>query len=127
MMALRHLLPPSQIAIGMSVLVFCQSFGSATLLAVAETDFINSLRSLIPKYAPGVNVEAIVGAAATGFRSIVSGDQLAGVIRAYSSSVDRVFYIGVGTSICAFVCAWGMGWVDIREKKASDREDEQDG
>ena len=130
MMALRHLLPPSQIAVGMSVLVFCQSFGSATLLAVAQTDFINSLRRLIPKYVPGANMEAIVGAGATGFRNVVSGDQL-GVIRAYSGAIDRVFCIAVGTSFCAFLCAWGMGWVDIGEKKESDqtsnRQDVQDG
>ncbi|KAL2215069.1 major facilitator superfamily [Thermoascus aurantiacus ATCC 26904] len=43
--------------------------------------------------------------------------QLAAVLAAYSTSVDRVFYLAVGCACGCFCCAWGTGWKDIRKQK----------
>lgn len=61
--------------------------------------------------------EAILAAGATAFRDVVAGDRLAGVLKAYSVSIDRVFYLVCGASVGAFCLGWGMGWKDIRKKK----------
>jgi hypothetical protein len=97
--------------------MFSQSFGAAVFLSLAETVFSNSFGGLISKYAPSVNSQSVIDAGATGFRKIVSGTDLAGVLTAYAKSIDRVFYLAAGVGVACFVFTWGMGWKDLRKKK----------
>jgi hypothetical protein len=115
--AIQNTLPQSMVSISMSLLTFTQTLGGAVMLTCGETIFTNSLRDTIPVYAKGVNPEEIVIAGATGLRAVITDPtQLAGVLIAYSKSIDRVFYLALGCSCACFVCAWGMGWNDIRKK-----------
>ncbi len=86
-------------------------------LTFAETIFSNSLTTLTAQYVPGVDVSAVIDAGPTGWRSLLSENQGPGVLKAYGESIDRTFYLAIGTSIGAMIFACGMGWVDIREKK----------
>jgi hypothetical protein len=100
----------------MALVMFSQAFAGALFLSFSETIFTNSLRTLIPKYAPSVNPQAVINAGATGFRANINGTDLANVLVAYAKSVDRVFYLTTGAAVCCFTYAWAMGWKDIRTK-----------
>ena len=115
--AVQNLIPHSQISIATAILVFCLNFGGATFLTLAETDFSQSLLVAIPKYAPGADANAVQSKGATDFRSVVSAAELPGVLKAYSVSVDHVFYLVCASAAAAFLSAWGMGWNDIRKSK----------
>lgn len=105
----------------MGLVVFSSSLGGSLFLSFSDTILTNSLRSLIPEYAPSVDAEQVVIAGATGIRAIVSPQQLGGVLLAYSKSIDRVFYLCAASSVACFIFAWGMGWKDIRTKKQADK------
>lgn len=108
--AVQNSLPSDLISISMSLVTFCQTFGSAVFLTAGEPIFTNSLRTTIRRDAPGVNPAAIIAAGATGVREVVSNaQQLAGVLAAYSTSIDRVFYLAVGLACASFCCTWGLG------------------
>jgi len=85
------------------------------------------LRNLVA--ATGIAPDFIVNVGVRSIREIVSGDQLAVVLQAYSNIVDTVMYLGIGTSIAASAFTWGLGCKDILvEKKlnailSSDTED----
>lgn len=96
--------------------MFSQILSGSIALTIANLIFDSSLRHEVPLYAPGVNPESLLAAGASGVRNILSTDQLAGVLKAYSISVDRVFYLAVGFSAVLFCASWGMGWKDIRKK-----------
>jgi hypothetical protein len=116
--AIQNTILPDLIPISMSLLSFSQAFGGAVFLALGDTIFTNSLSTTIPIYAPGVNPQAVIAAGATDIRGVVSNPSLlAGVLVAYSKSVDRVMYLAVGCACATFLCAWGMGWQDIRKKE----------
>ena len=115
--AVQNLIPHAQISVAMAILVFFLNFGGATFLTFAATDFSQSLAALIPRYAPGVDANAIRTQGATNFRNLVPKSELAGVLRAYSESIDHVFYLVCGSAAAAFLFAWGMGWKDIRKHK----------
>ena len=115
MVALQTSLKPSEISMGNSLLMFAISISTSIFIVVANTVFVGNLRSTIPIYAPGVDVEAVIVAGATGFRAIVSKEQLHSVIDAYSDSLDKVFYISVACALIAFFLSFGLGWVDIRK------------
>ncbi|CAJ2509723.1 Uu.00g056230.m01.CDS01 [Anthostomella pinea] len=95
---------------------------TSILLVVGNTMLDESLRSEIPKHAPNVDLDKVVAAGATGYRSIVGADDLPGVVLAYANSLDKIFYIGVACASLAFLISPGMGWIDIRKKgpKAKD-------
>lgn len=97
------------------------------MLTFGETIFTNSLRNTIPIYAKGVNPGAIVDAGATKLRAIVTDPKiLAGVLTAYSKSIDRVFYLAIGCSSVGFLFAWGMGWKDIRKKSKAQEQGKEE-
>ncbi len=89
--AVQHILDPSQMSVGTSMVLFCQFFGGALALALAETDFSASLRSSLKTYAPGVNATLIFDVGASGVRDVVSSEELPGVLRAYNHSIMNTF------------------------------------
>ncbi|KAI9684239.1 MAG: hypothetical protein M1822_005712 [Bathelium mastoideum] len=114
--AIQNTVPASSIPTAMAILILCQNLGAAVFLTLAQTIFSNSLRSEIRKDAPGVSAAAVIAGGARMLRMLVSAQQLPGVLRAYSTAVDSVMYLGVGLGALAFVCAWGLGWKDIKRK-----------
>lgn len=109
---------PDFIAMATATLVFCQTFGGAIFIAVANSIFNNTLKNELTDRVPAMDAELVVDAGATGLRAVAEGGELAGVLMAYSKAVDAVFYVVVATSLCMFVVSWGMGWRDIRVKPA---------
>ncbi|MCJ1386604.1 hypothetical protein MMC17_009730 [Xylographa soralifera] len=126
--AVQNIVPAPQIPVAMAILIFCQYLGGATFLIVAETIFSNSLRTLITQNVPGINPDLLLGAGARSIRNLVSGTQLSAVLKAYSTSFDRIMYLGVGIAVASFAFAWGLGWKDIRveKKKNADAADTLD-
>lgn len=123
MIALQTVLPDSQVAVGMAVMMFLQGLMGSIIISIANTIFDNSLLSEIRSRAPSANAEAVLAAGATAFRKVVSVEQLPSVLEAYAISFDRVFYFVTGLTAMTFVTAWGLGWRDVRKKKKPAKED----
>lgn len=115
--AVQNTLAPALISTAMAMVLFSSTLGGAMFLTFASTIFTNSLKTLIPQYAPNVDPQIVIEAGATGFRKVVSEKDLADILVAYAKSVNRVFYMIASTACVCFVFAWGMGWKDIRKKK----------
>jgi hypothetical protein len=101
----------------MALLMFSQAFGGALFLSFADTTLTNSLKTLIPKYAPSVNPQSIIDAGATGIRTVTNSSNLIDVLKAYSKAVDWVLYLPVGLAVASFASSWFMGFKDIRRKQ----------
>ncbi|CAI6084298.1 unnamed protein product [Clonostachys chloroleuca] len=121
--ALQNALPPAQVAVGSSFLVFCQNMCSAIAITIANTIFQESLKSKIPIAAPSVGVQAVIaaGGSAEAVQKLAPAGSatMDGILRSYSESFGNVFYLWVGFSVAAFAVSFGMGWFDLRklEKK----------
>ena len=89
--AVQQTLDPAKMAVGTSIVIFCQFFGGALILAVAEVDFSTSLRSALKQHAPGVDANLIFDVGAAGVRDAITSEQLPGVLRAYNQAVVNVF------------------------------------
>ncbi|CAI7676372.1 unnamed protein product [Penicillium discolor] len=114
--AVQHVLPPSQIPIATALVMFSQTFAGALFLSFSDTIFTNSLSTQIPIYCPSVDPHTIINAGATEFRLYVSQLELPGVLLAYAKSVDRVFYLTTGMACGSLFFSCFMGWRDIRTK-----------
>ncbi|KAI1384507.1 MFS general substrate transporter [Hypoxylon trugodes] len=105
-----------ELATGMVLVIFAQSLGPAIVLVVCNVIFNSSLKFQLQDNAPHTDAAAVISAGATGFRAIVQGDDLPGVLIAYVVSIDRVFYLVAGVAAACIIVLWGMGWQDLRTK-----------
>ncbi|UNI18074.1 hypothetical protein JDV02_004369 [Purpureocillium takamizusanense] len=115
--AIPHATTPALVPTAMSMSIFCQYMGGAVFLSLANVIFSSSLRSELPIEAPGVDPRLIIEAGAYAVRDVgIPADLLPGVLRAYCTSVNRVFYLSSAVSVLLFVTACCSGWVDTRKK-----------
>ncbi|KAH8657848.1 major facilitator superfamily domain-containing protein [Xylariales sp. PMI_506] len=126
LVATQHAVSPAELDTAMAFIVWCQYIGPTIFLTLYNTVFDISLRSQLPEQAPGANAESIIAAGATGFRELVSPQELPGVLVAYANSLDRVFYLIAAVAALSWISAWGMGWNDIRQITASKRDQAKD-
>ncbi|KAH8906887.1 MFS general substrate transporter [Coniochaeta sp. PMI_546] len=118
--AIQNLVPAPQIPIAMAIVIFWQNMGGAVFLIAANAIFSNSLRKQLERQVAeiGIDPDVIIGTGASSVRKLGLGaQQLGTVLQAYSDSVDRVMYLGIGVSVAAFAFAWGLGWKDIRVER----------
>ncbi|KAI1296448.1 major facilitator superfamily domain-containing protein [Xylaria venustula] len=119
LIATQVAVPPREIATATAFIVWCQYIGPTIFLTLYNVLFDTSLRSQLQLQAPNVDVEAIINAGATGFRNVVSSQDLPKVLVAYSTSLDYVFYLGAAAGVVALAAALGMDWNDIRKKEGA--------
>jgi hypothetical protein len=120
MIAIQNAVTGDDVSTAMAMMTCAQTFGGAIFLAVGEVIFAQTLKKKIPEYAPSVNAEAVIAAGATGFREVVSAQNLPGVLVAYAKSIGSVFYLNVALSCAQFIFAWGVGWRSVKEKEDSE-------
>lgn len=117
MTAVQQGVHPSKIATSTALIVFFQFFGGSLIIALAQTDFINSLGPALAHFAPNVSAETIIDAGARSVRDVVSTEELPGVLRAYNQAIQHVFYLAAAASVAAFASSWGMGLKNIKANK----------
>lgn len=101
----------------MAFLQFCQNFGGSLWLSVAETAFNTRLGTALPRYAPGVSAQEVASVGVSGIRSMIPQASVEGVIMAYNTAIQHVFYIVAGTATAAFILSWGLGWKSVKKAK----------
>jgi hypothetical protein len=114
--AVQNNSPKEEVSMVNAMVVFAQNLGGAVFLSLDQVIFSNGLEHYLAVYAPEVNIEVIIAAGARGVREAVSDASLPGVLLAYSKSCDRVMYLATGAGGGALIFAFGMGWINIKEK-----------
>lgn len=110
------------IPVSLALLIFVQNLAAAVFLVVANTIFTQSLVKKLGIYAPSVSPKAALeaGSSAGAVRKLVDPSkpwEVDGVLQAYSESLKNIWLMLVAFAGLAFICAFGMGWVDVRKKK----------
>ncbi|KAL4908564.1 hypothetical protein BDW74DRAFT_188500 [Aspergillus multicolor] len=116
LVAVQNSVAPDDLSTAMAILTFSQTFGGSVFLSIASVIFSEGLKDQIPRFAPNVDADVVISAGATGFRDIVEGGDLRGILQAYSKAVDWVFYLVAGLAVVQTVASCGIGWVDIRPR-----------
>lgn len=89
--AINDLLSGDDVASAIAVLVFCQYFGGALLLALGQTVFLARLGSALERFAPEVSAQVLINAGATNVRTVVPAAELDGVLLAYNRALTETF------------------------------------
>ncbi|KAM0420406.1 hypothetical protein ACHAPT_011827 [Fusarium lateritium] len=120
--AIQNSISAAEIPMAMAIVIFTQYLGGATFLTAAQTIFTNVLKNEIRHKVVGVDANLIVAAGATVVRQVTPPQLLPGVLKAYSTAISRVFYLGAGISVAALPFGCGLGWKDIRVRNSTENE-----
>ena len=119
MIAIQHILPPKQMAVGNAILVFSMNFFAAIFTIIANTIFNQELVKKMPSFVDGAKAIA-AGGSSDAVRALVpsgNAQQLYEVLKAYSDAFDSLFYLVVALCCLAFLLCFGLGWIDLRAKE----------
>lgn len=109
--ATQTVLIAEQIAVGSALVSAFQSLGGAISVSVGNSVLLTDLYGAA---LPGINIEAVVAAGATGFRTLVPRDRIPALLEVYNEALRKVFFIGVASSGLAFLAALGLEWRSIK-------------
>ncbi|EPE04209.1 mfs transporter [Ophiostoma piceae UAMH 11346] len=114
--ATQHAVSAQELSAAMAFIVWCQYMGPSIFLTLFNTIFDTKLVHFLRQDVPTVNPQVILSAGATNFRKVVPANVIPGVLKAYSDSLDIVFYMVLALSFVCFFAGFGMGFKDIRVK-----------
>ncbi|MCJ1249586.1 hypothetical protein MMC30_006812 [Trapelia coarctata] len=118
--AVQTVLSLDQVSIGVAAIVCFQSLGGAVFVSVGNSILQNGLLNAgTSNKLPGIDIQAVITAGATQFRSIVPPDALPALLVAYNAALQKVFMAAIPLSGMAFVAALGLEWKSVREKKSN--------
>lgn len=118
--AIQTVLPESSVATGLVVLSFTQEIGGIMALSIAQNMFTNSLTRNLAKQVPGLDPGVTLKNGALGIRNIVSGEDVAGVKRAYNDAIVNVFYLALALTSLTMIGAVFIEWRSVKEEKAGE-------
>ena len=105
------------IAMGLSILMFCQIMGGAIFVVVGHSLFNDRLLSLLANTLPQKQLqpESLLDAGATAFRNLgLSHELLSKFIPDFSTAITDTFYVGVALSCASIVGALAVEWKSIK-------------
>lgn len=86
-----------------AMLLFFQTLGGAFMVSAAQAAFVNTLVTVLPRSAPGIDPLIVVSTGATELRKVFLVDQIPGILVAYMRGLKISFAIGLGSTGVAFV------------------------
>lgn len=119
MLGVQTCLGRNELPLGMGILISIGMLGASVVLAVGNSIFHQIFIQEMRRRVPGVNPKTVIGAGATGFRSVVRVKELNGVVDAYSTSIGRVFLMVAALAAVSVFASFFVGWTDLRKKNSA--------
>ncbi|KAF8852927.1 major facilitator superfamily transporter [Acephala macrosclerotiorum] len=119
--AVQIVLPLEEVAIGTAAVVAFQSLGGAIFVSVGNTILQNALLDAASSL-PGVDMQAVIDAGASDFRSHVTAEQLPGLLNVYNDALRKVFIAAIPMAGLAVFACCGMEWRSVKDNRKTDEE-----
>ncbi|KAF7867539.1 uncharacterized protein EAF02_009730 [Botrytis sinoallii] len=120
--AVQTVLPLEKIPIGTAAVVASQSFGGAVFVSVGNTILQNQLKSSYDSgQLPGIDIQAVLDAGATGFRSVVDADQLPALLEVYNGALQKVFIAAIPVTGLAFISSLFLEWKSVKTQESTEQ------
>lgn len=115
-LAAQAALPKEDVAIGVTLMFFCQSLGGAVMVCVSQSLFTNQLVKGLSTIA-GIDPLIILRTGATELKHVVPVELVGQVLDAYNTALCRGFIAATAVVAMAILAAAGMPWVNVKGLK----------
>ena len=116
--AVQTVLPAEDIPLGLSVMLFAQSFGPAVALAIAQVLFTNQLSSNLSGLVPGLSRANIENNGLTEIVMSVSPAKIREVLARVDESLIQTWYLVVGLACATMVGSLLTEWRSVKSRCA---------
>lgn len=124
--AAQTALPRKDVAVGASVMMFCQVLGGAVFICVGTNIFQSSLVKNLANIA-GIDLISVAKVGATDLRDMVPAELLPQVLVAYNAALRDMFYLVTGLACVMIFGAVAMEWKSVKDKSKAEtqKQDQQ--
>lgn len=122
--AAQTVLARPDVAIGASLMMFCQLLGGAVFICVGNNIFQSSLVKNLAQIS-GINLGSAANVGATDLRHAVPVEVLPQVLVAYNAALRDMFYLVTGLACAMFVGAAAMEWKSVKSQNQSPDADQK--
>ncbi|CAG1974449.1 unnamed protein product [Fusarium graminearum] len=124
--AVQTVLPAEDVPLGLSIMLFAQSFGPAVTVPIAQVLFTNQLSTNLEGLAPGLSHRNISNSGLSEMVASVPGSDTIAVLIAVNKSLNQTFYFITGLASVAIVGSLFTTWQSVKrysshEMNAADR------
>ncbi|KAG9240036.1 putative efflux pump antibiotic resistance protein [Calycina marina] len=121
--AIQTVLQRKDIPMGIALVFFCQQLGGAIFVSVGQNVFNNKLIHGLATIANDVDPTTIIGAGATGFRTIVPTADLHKVLVVYNNALSWTFIVGVIMASLSALGSFTLEWKSVKDDDGPPSED----
>lgn len=115
--AVQTSLSPEDVPLGLSAILFAQSFGPAVAVTVAQLVFSRELKSSLDRLGLSGNETAISQKGLLEIFHDMPLDRVEQALLGFNKSLERVWYIAVGLACMTLVGTLLMEWKSVKAKK----------
>lgn len=115
--AVQATLKSSEIPTALTTLAFLQTNGGIVILGIAGNVFFTRLSRNLEAAVPTLDAATVLSGGALNVVRSVPEKYREQALEAYSATLSNVFYISLALSCVIGVCALGIEWKSIKEKK----------
>ena len=115
-LAAQAVLPRKDAPIGIALVLFCQQFGGAIFVSIAQSVFTNQLAKGLNKVA-GISPGVVANTGATSIRNVVNVSNLHEVLVAYNGALTKAFTVALAMACLSLIGALSIEWKNIKPAK----------
>lgn len=115
--ALQTVLPAEDVPLGISIMLFAQSFGPAVAVAIAQVLFTNQLSTHLDGLVPGLSRATIENNSLAEIVNSVSPAEVTEVLVAIDKSLVQTWYLVVGLACATMVGSLLIEWRSVKSKR----------
>ena len=116
--AVQTVLPAEDVPLGLSVMLFAQSFGPAVAVAIAQVLFTNQLSTNLSGLVPGLSRANIENNGLTEIVTSVPPPQVRELLVGVDKSLIQTWYLVVGLACATMVGSLLIEWRSVKSKRA---------
>ena len=115
---MQTVLPAEDVPLGLSVMLFAQSFGPAVTVAIAQVLFTNQLSTNLSGLVPGLSRANIENNGLTEIVTSVPPAKVREVLVGVDKSLIQTWYLVVGLACATIVGSSLIEWRSVKSKHA---------
>jgi predicted MFS family arabinose efflux permease len=112
--AVQTVLPAEDVPLGLSIMLFAQSFGPAVAVPIAQVLFTNQLSNNLESLVPSLNQGNITNSGLTEMVACVPPSETGAVLVAINKSLGQTWYFVVGLASTAIVGSLMSEWKSVK-------------
>lgn len=121
MVAARVVLSRADVSVGLALMRFSTNLGGVLSLPIGATILTNTMSSRLAVALPDFDTSSLTTQGLTTITDLPPSEK-AEVLRAYNISIQAVFALGAAMACLVAVGPLGMEWVNLKDKKAEEKE-----